>query len=124
LTDCVQNSDGELGKAYRIVMEKHLVLVFTWMTKKVRDHVKMLIDTLGIACEDSNIIEVRFSFGSRSVGTLVFFLFEELIFIPKIACIESFKGGRGGGGCRTAAPSSVTGRFIKFHCISTLALNF
>jgi len=37
--DCVQNSNGELGKAYRIVMEKHLVLAFTWMTKEVWDNV-------------------------------------------------------------------------------------
>jgi hypothetical protein len=72
--DCVRNPDGELGKAYRIVMEKHLVLAFTWMTKKAWDHVKMLIDILGIVCEDSNMIEVCSSFGSRSVETLVFFL--------------------------------------------------
>jgi len=35
--------------------------------------VKMLTDILGIVCEDSNIIEVGFSFGSRSVETLLFF---------------------------------------------------
>jgi hypothetical protein len=26
--DCIRNSAGEMGKAYRIVIEKHLVLAF------------------------------------------------------------------------------------------------
>jgi hypothetical protein len=56
-------------------MEKHLVLAFTWMIKKMWDNViKMWIDILGIVCEDSNIIIVWFNFGSRSVETLGFFL--------------------------------------------------
>jgi hypothetical protein len=37
--DCIRNSGGEMGKAYTIVMEKHLVLAFTWMIKKMWDNV-------------------------------------------------------------------------------------
>ena len=62
-----------MGKAYRILIEKHLVLTFTWMTKKVWDSViKMYIDIIGMACEDFNIFKVWFSFGSRSVETVFF----------------------------------------------------
>jgi hypothetical protein len=71
--DCIQNSGGEMGKAYRIIIEKHLVLAFTWMTKKVWDNVKMSIDILGIVCEDSITINVQFGFGSGSFETLGFF---------------------------------------------------
>jgi len=60
-----------MGKAYRIVIEKHLVLAFAWMTK-VWDNVKMSIDILGIVCEGSIIIKVWFGFGSGSFETLGF----------------------------------------------------
>jgi hypothetical protein len=70
--DCIRNSGGKMGKAYRIVIEKYLILAFSWMTKKVWDSVKMSTDILGIVCEVSIIITVWFGFGSESFETLGF----------------------------------------------------